>query len=228
VTSDEFRSFFEQFGSVVDSVVMFDRITTRSRGFGFVTFEDPACCSRLLGFGRVEMRGKWVEIKSAEPKSTAGSGETRRYDNTNHAASPQASILKNANPTVDANFDHASMFAPSTPCVAPFVDVPPPPPFCPINYICSSPMMPPAPVGTVPVLRIGAYYTSPPLTPFELNGAYYTPAQDYPYPNMLNTGAYGYVPYFYPDPYHPDSAMQTMPPPPVTPFGGVGSYEGRN
>jgi RNA recognition motif-containing protein len=41
VTSDEFQEFFEQFGQLVDSVVMFDRETQRSRGFGFVTFEDP-------------------------------------------------------------------------------------------------------------------------------------------------------------------------------------------
>jgi RNA recognition motif-containing protein len=41
VTEEEFREFFEQYGTVVDSVVMFDRDTRRSRGFGFVTFEDP-------------------------------------------------------------------------------------------------------------------------------------------------------------------------------------------
>jgi RNA recognition motif-containing protein len=41
VTEDEFREFFEQYGTVVDSIVMFDRDTRRSRGFGFVTFEDP-------------------------------------------------------------------------------------------------------------------------------------------------------------------------------------------
>ena len=33
--------FFEQFGAVLDSVVMFDRETQRSRGFGFITFVDP-------------------------------------------------------------------------------------------------------------------------------------------------------------------------------------------
>jgi RNA recognition motif-containing protein len=40
VTEGEFREFFEQFGVLIDSVVMFDRDTGRSRGFGFVTFED--------------------------------------------------------------------------------------------------------------------------------------------------------------------------------------------
>jgi hypothetical protein len=41
VTDHEFRTFFEQFGAVLDSVVMFDRETRRSRGFGFVSFVDP-------------------------------------------------------------------------------------------------------------------------------------------------------------------------------------------
>lgn len=41
VTDQEFRTFFEQFGEISDSVVMFDRDTRRSRGFGFVTFVDP-------------------------------------------------------------------------------------------------------------------------------------------------------------------------------------------
>ena len=40
VTDEEFLEFFSQFGTVVDAKVMFDRDTGRSRGFGFVTFED--------------------------------------------------------------------------------------------------------------------------------------------------------------------------------------------
>ena len=38
VTVREFTPFFEQFGEVIDSVVMHDRQSRRSRGFGFVTF----------------------------------------------------------------------------------------------------------------------------------------------------------------------------------------------
>ena len=41
ITDQQFRTFFEQFGELLDSVVMFDRDTHRSRGFGFVTFVDP-------------------------------------------------------------------------------------------------------------------------------------------------------------------------------------------
>lgn len=38
VNDKQFLCFFEQFGEVIDSVVMVDRNTKRSRGFGFVTF----------------------------------------------------------------------------------------------------------------------------------------------------------------------------------------------
>lgn len=40
VTDDVFFQYFEKFGKTVDSVVMYDKLTKRSRGFGFVTFED--------------------------------------------------------------------------------------------------------------------------------------------------------------------------------------------
>ena len=82
VTSEEFFNFFQKFGAIADSVVMFDRETRRPRGFGFVTYEDSSVCDRLvqmgnentdskdlnLMIGRMEMRGKIMEIKRAQPK----------------------------------------------------------------------------------------------------------------------------------------------------------------
>jgi hypothetical protein len=83
ITEEEFRAFFEQFGAVADSIVMIDRETRRSRGFGFVTFEDPNVARQLLdarvpdmdhveGVGRVYMQTKLCEIKAAEPKGPGG------------------------------------------------------------------------------------------------------------------------------------------------------------
>ena len=43
VNDEQFLYFFEQFGEVIDSVVMVDRSTKRSRGFGFVTFASQVC-----------------------------------------------------------------------------------------------------------------------------------------------------------------------------------------
>jgi RNA-binding protein Musashi len=79
VTDEEFLEFFSQFGTVVDAIVMIDRDTRRSRGFGFVTYEDPNVVNLLLGmkvegtdgYGRVQMRGKVCEIKAAQPKESS-------------------------------------------------------------------------------------------------------------------------------------------------------------
>ena len=53
------REFFSQFGKVVDSTVMLDRETGRSKGFGFVSFEDTDV-TPFLGFGNLEIDGKMV------------------------------------------------------------------------------------------------------------------------------------------------------------------------
>lgn len=78
ITDPEFRYFFSQFGELHESVVMFDRETRRSRGFGFVTYVNPDVSQSLLqmgnsgdGIGRLVMRGKTCEIKAAAPRGQA-------------------------------------------------------------------------------------------------------------------------------------------------------------
>ncbi|KAI0059323.1 RNA-binding domain-containing protein [Artomyces pyxidatus] len=68
VTSESMREFFSQFGRVVDSTVMLDRETGRSKGFGFVSFEDTDV-TPFLGFGNLEIDGKMIDVKLAQPRS---------------------------------------------------------------------------------------------------------------------------------------------------------------
>lgn len=72
----EFRKYFEKFGSVVDAVVMFDRQTQRSRGFGFVTFQEDAIVHEIM-MGTHEINGKMVEVKRAEPKENRSGRASR-------------------------------------------------------------------------------------------------------------------------------------------------------
>ncbi len=67
VTDPEFRSYFEQFGVVTDSVVMYDKKTSRSRGFGFITFADSAPMMDALRSSH-SLNGKPVEVKEASPR----------------------------------------------------------------------------------------------------------------------------------------------------------------
>lgn len=52
--------YFSKFGEVVDSVVMKNNETGRSRGFGFVTFKDPLCVDAILQKNDHKLDGKKV------------------------------------------------------------------------------------------------------------------------------------------------------------------------
>ena len=41
VTNEDFKGYFDKFGVITDAIVMTDKQTNRSRGFGFVTYQDP-------------------------------------------------------------------------------------------------------------------------------------------------------------------------------------------
>eukprot|EP00262_Sarcandra_glabra_P003338 TRINITY_DN139_c0_g1_i1.p1 TRINITY_DN139_c0_g1~~TRINITY_DN139_c0_g1_i1.p1 ORF type:complete len:375 (+),score=85.20 TRINITY_DN139_c0_g1_i1:77-1201(+) len=69
VNEDEFRNFFGKFGEVKEHQIMRDHSTSRSRGFGFITFETEQSVDDLLAKGnKIDMAGAQVEIKKAEPK----------------------------------------------------------------------------------------------------------------------------------------------------------------
>ena len=79
ITSQDLRNFFEpRFGPVVDTQVMMDKETDRSRGFGFVTFEDGSSVDQV--FEQLEsasdgapaffsIDGHPIDVKRAIPRS---------------------------------------------------------------------------------------------------------------------------------------------------------------
>jgi len=67
VTEKEFSDYFSRFGPVKDVVIMVDHNNNRSRGFGFVTFENDGCVDAALAQEN-EIMGKWVDVKRAEPR----------------------------------------------------------------------------------------------------------------------------------------------------------------
>lgn len=88
ITDPEFRHFFSQFGELHEAAVMFDKVTGRSRGFGFVTYVNPAVSQSLLqmgnngdGIGRLVMRGKTCEVKAAAPRGQAPTRGGKSYRN---------------------------------------------------------------------------------------------------------------------------------------------------
>jgi len=67
-TIDDYRAYFDKFGTIKDAIIMRDRTTNRSRGFGFVTFVDSASVTAVLAEQYHELDGRKVEVKPAMPK----------------------------------------------------------------------------------------------------------------------------------------------------------------
>merc|ERR1711935_246833 len=66
---DTFKQYFTQFGEITDAIVMKDRETGNTRGFGFVTFSDTAAVDAVMDMYKDhQISGKWVEVKRAVPK----------------------------------------------------------------------------------------------------------------------------------------------------------------
>ncbi|KAH7426141.1 hypothetical protein KP509_11G086800 [Ceratopteris richardii] len=73
VTENDFRKYFEQFGTITDVVVMYDHNTQRPRGFGFITFDSEDAVDKVLVKIFHELNGKMVEVKRAIPKDLSPS-----------------------------------------------------------------------------------------------------------------------------------------------------------
>ncbi|KAK9265852.1 hypothetical protein L1049_027085 [Liquidambar formosana] len=74
LTEEGFRQYFESYGHVTDVVVMYDQITQRPRGFGFISFDNEDAVDRVLHKTFHELNGKLVEVKRALPKDANPGG----------------------------------------------------------------------------------------------------------------------------------------------------------
>ena len=68
-TDDTLRQAFEAFGAVTEAKVVLDRDTERSRGFGFVTFEDDdAADTAMQEMNEKELDGRQIRVNEAHEK----------------------------------------------------------------------------------------------------------------------------------------------------------------
>ncbi|KAH8243801.1 hypothetical protein KR032_010231 [Drosophila birchii] len=68
-SSDKLKEYFGMFGTVTDVLIMKDPITQRSRGFGFITFQDPSTVEKVLKVPIHTLDGKKIDPKHATPKN---------------------------------------------------------------------------------------------------------------------------------------------------------------
>lgn len=92
VTETDLRTYFMRFGKVMEVVIMYDQEKKKSRGFGFLSFEDDEAVERCVAEHFVNLSGKQVEIKKAEPRDSnkmndnSGSNQWGPPQNAGHMA----------------------------------------------------------------------------------------------------------------------------------------------
>lgn len=117
-TSDSMKAFFATYGKVVDATVMVDRESGRSKGFGFVTFEDAQDTDQLVGRADLVMDDKQasvlstksiieyqinhtalqIEVKTAQPRSqrdqnrNANAGGREPFFNDRESRTPPVNV----------------------------------------------------------------------------------------------------------------------------------------
>ncbi|XP_049871646.1 heterogeneous nuclear ribonucleoprotein 27C isoform X2 [Pectinophora gossypiella] len=72
ITETDLRVFFGRYGKVMEVVIMYDQEKKKSRGFGFLSFEDEISVERVTQEHFINLNGKQVEIKRAEPRDGSG------------------------------------------------------------------------------------------------------------------------------------------------------------
>jgi RNA recognition motif-containing protein len=69
VTEDDLRTAFEPYGTVDKATVIVDRLTGRSRGFGFVEMpNDDEARTAIASLHDVELKGRPMLVREARPR----------------------------------------------------------------------------------------------------------------------------------------------------------------
>ncbi len=71
VNRDQLRDFFAEAGEVIDSAVITDRVTGRSKGFGFVEFATEEEAQKALEtLNGKDFEGRTIKVDFAKPQQS--------------------------------------------------------------------------------------------------------------------------------------------------------------
>ena len=86
-TETSLQDAFERFGTVTDAVIMMDRMTSRSRGFGFVTMSSASEGNAAIeGLHGKDLDGRDLTVNEARPREDRGGGGNFSNDRGNRSS----------------------------------------------------------------------------------------------------------------------------------------------
>jgi RNA recognition motif-containing protein len=80
VADEELKNLFAAYGSVSSAKIIIDKLTNRSRGFGFVEMSDDAAGEKAIKeLNGKMMDGRSISVTVARPKEDRGGGGGRSF-----------------------------------------------------------------------------------------------------------------------------------------------------
>lgn len=83
VQDEDLKGFFAEYGEVSSAKVILDKLTNRSRGFGFVEMPDETAAKKAiseLDGGLVE--GRAIRVSVAKPREERSNNNKRSFSNS--------------------------------------------------------------------------------------------------------------------------------------------------
>ena len=80
-TENDLRNAFAAYGMVTEAKLVMDRVTNRSRGFGFVTMSTPEEAQKAIdGLNCKELAGRTIIVNVARPLEQRRTDDRRGYN----------------------------------------------------------------------------------------------------------------------------------------------------
>ena len=76
---EDLREIFEEYGEVSSAKIVMDKLTGRSKGFGFVEMDDDSSANKAIEeLNNAEVSGRNIKVNESKPRENNSRGGDRR------------------------------------------------------------------------------------------------------------------------------------------------------
>lgn len=77
MTNEKLKELFAQYGEISEAIIINDRDTGRSKGFGFITFAKEADAQKAIEMNGKDIEGRAIVVNFAKPREERSGGYRR-------------------------------------------------------------------------------------------------------------------------------------------------------
>jgi len=103
-------NFFSSYGKVIECRIIMDKVTKKSKGYGFVTFEDSESADKVKNSANLYFLGKMMNVGDAMRKGEGSTSGGRNQSNSNYDQGYMQTNTPDDNPQPYFNVQNQSYY----------------------------------------------------------------------------------------------------------------------